>query len=177
MHRSVVWCSSSRCRNATAEWRKGRRHERLAVRVLTVVGTPRRGRRHVFCPATRARHGLWHRTVWRSYGQRGWHGPRAALGPAAEGPAGGRRVSGRLNAGGHAAQAAILAPRLGWQGRPDPPTRNRPQAIYLRIRRPQSRPLASVFLNGQPHDRFHREKEWIILPGTLSSRQEIVAQY
>ncbi len=59
----------------------------------------------------------------------------------------------------------------------DPPVRNSPGAIYLRIRHPQAKPLQSVLLNGQTHDKFDREKEWIILPGTLQGRQEIVARY
>jgi hypothetical protein len=59
----------------------------------------------------------------------------------------------------------------------DPPTRNRPGAVYLRIRHPQGRPMQSVVLNGKPHDKFDREKEWIILPGTLDGRQEITVKY
>jgi hypothetical protein len=59
----------------------------------------------------------------------------------------------------------------------DPPTRNRPGTIYLRLRHPQAKRLQSVLLNGATHDKFDRDKEWIILPGTLTGRQEIVAAY
>jgi hypothetical protein len=59
----------------------------------------------------------------------------------------------------------------------DPPVRNSPQAIYLRIRHPQAKPLQSVLLNGQAYDKLDRDKEWIVLPGTLQGRQEIVACY
>ncbi|MGE5293867.1 MAG: hypothetical protein ACM3VT_03480, partial [Solirubrobacterales bacterium] len=59
----------------------------------------------------------------------------------------------------------------------DPPTRDRPQTIYLRIRHPEGRSLQSVALNGQTYDKFDRQKEWVILPGTLKGRQEIVAKY
>jgi hypothetical protein len=59
----------------------------------------------------------------------------------------------------------------------DPPTRNQPQTIYLRLRHPQAKPLQSVLVNGQAHDKFERDKEWIILPGTLQGRQEVVARY
>ncbi len=59
----------------------------------------------------------------------------------------------------------------------DPPTRNKPQTVYLRIRHPQAKPLRSVLVNGQTYDKFDRDKEWIILPGTLQGRQEIVARY
>jgi hypothetical protein len=59
----------------------------------------------------------------------------------------------------------------------EPPARNRPQAVYLRIRHPQGKPLKTVLLNGGPYDKLDRDKEWIILPGTMEGRQEIVAQY
>jgi hypothetical protein len=59
----------------------------------------------------------------------------------------------------------------------DPPVRNRPEAIYLRIRHPQAKLLQSVLVNGQAYDKFDPQKEWIILPGTLPGRQEIVARY
>jgi hypothetical protein len=59
----------------------------------------------------------------------------------------------------------------------DPPVRNPPEAIYLRIRHPQAKPLQSVLVNGRPYDKFDREKEWIVLPGTLQGRQEISACY
>jgi hypothetical protein len=59
----------------------------------------------------------------------------------------------------------------------DPPTRNQPRTIYVRIRHPQAKPLRSVLLNGQPYDKLDRDKEWIVLPGTLQGRQEIVARY
>ena len=59
----------------------------------------------------------------------------------------------------------------------DPPARNQPKTIYLRIRHPQGKPLQGVRVNGKAYDKTDREKEWIILPGTLAGRQEIVAQY
>jgi hypothetical protein len=59
----------------------------------------------------------------------------------------------------------------------DPPARTQPRTIYLRLRHPQAKPLQSVLVNGQAYDKFDREKEWIILPGTLQGRQEIVARY
>jgi hypothetical protein len=59
----------------------------------------------------------------------------------------------------------------------DPPVRNLPKTIYVRIRHPQAKPLLSVLVNGQTWDTLDREKEWIILPDTIKGRQEIVAQY
>jgi hypothetical protein len=59
----------------------------------------------------------------------------------------------------------------------DPPVRNPPRAIYVRIRHPQAKPLKSVLLNGQACDQVDRDKEWIVLPGALKGRQEIVVQY
>jgi hypothetical protein len=58
-----------------------------------------------------------------------------------------------------------------------PPERNRPQTIYLRIRHPQARPIRNVTLNGARYDRFDAQKEWIVLPGTLQGRQNVVASY
>jgi hypothetical protein len=59
----------------------------------------------------------------------------------------------------------------------DPPVRNSPRAIYVRIRHPQAKPIKSVLLNGQACDKVDRDKEWIVLPGALKGRQEIVVQY
>jgi hypothetical protein len=59
----------------------------------------------------------------------------------------------------------------------DPPARNRPATVYLRIRHPQGLPLQSVVLNGKAYDRIDRGKEWIVLPGELTGRQEIVGRY
>ncbi|MEN6425200.1 MAG: hypothetical protein ABFE13_07545, partial [Phycisphaerales bacterium] len=59
----------------------------------------------------------------------------------------------------------------------DPPTRDEPGTIYLRIRHPQGKPLQSVLLNGKAYGEFDREKEWIALPGTVEGRQEIIARY
>ncbi len=58
-----------------------------------------------------------------------------------------------------------------------PPERNPPTAIYLRFRHPEEKPIRSVTLNGRPYERFDREKEWVILPGTLKGEQEVVARY
>jgi hypothetical protein len=59
----------------------------------------------------------------------------------------------------------------------DPPARNAPRTIYVRIRHPQSKPLKTVLLNGQPYSKFDRDKEWIILPGSLKGPQEIAGLY
>ena len=59
----------------------------------------------------------------------------------------------------------------------DPPTRNAPRTIYVRIRHPQSQPLKTVLLNGLPYNKLDQDKEWIILPGTIKGRQEIVGLY
>jgi hypothetical protein len=55
--------------------------------------------------------------------------------------------------------------------------RNQPRTIYVRIRHPQSQPLKTVLLNGLPYNKLDRDKEWIILPGSLSGRQEIAGLY
>jgi hypothetical protein len=58
-----------------------------------------------------------------------------------------------------------------------PPERNPPSTIYLRLRHPQSKPIQSLTLNGQKHDRFDVAKEWIVLPGTLTGVQEVLARF
>ncbi|ASV74942.1 hypothetical protein THTE_2340 [Thermogutta terrifontis] len=58
-----------------------------------------------------------------------------------------------------------------------PPERNPPQTIYLRIRHPDAKPLKRVTVNGQSHDKFDKDREWIILPGNLNGTQKIVAYY
>ncbi len=58
-----------------------------------------------------------------------------------------------------------------------PPERNRPKRIYLRLRHPEGKPMRSVTLNGAKFDQFDAGKEWVILPGTLQGKQEIVASY
>jgi len=59
----------------------------------------------------------------------------------------------------------------------DLPSRNQVRTIYVRIRHPQSKPLKTVLLNGQPYNGIDRDKEWIILPGTCKGHQEIVGLY
>jgi len=58
-----------------------------------------------------------------------------------------------------------------------PPQRNRPKKIYLRLRHPQAKPIKSVTLGGKKYDHFDSSKEWIVLPGTVSGVQEVVARY
>jgi hypothetical protein len=59
----------------------------------------------------------------------------------------------------------------------DPPRRNKPGTIFVRIRHPESKPIRNVLLNGRRHDEFDREKEWIILQGAVEDQQEILAEY
>lgn len=59
----------------------------------------------------------------------------------------------------------------------DPPQRNAPKTIYLRIRHPQAKPIRSVILNGKNYLRFDVDKEWIILPGNISGKQEFMVKY
>jgi hypothetical protein len=58
-----------------------------------------------------------------------------------------------------------------------PPERNRPAAIYVRLRHPQNKAIQSVTVNGKSYDKFDAAKEWIILPGDVQGVQEIVARY
>ena len=59
----------------------------------------------------------------------------------------------------------------------DPPRRNPPESIFLRLRHPDGGKIKSVTINSQPYNRFDADKEWIILPGKLNERQEIIARY
>jgi hypothetical protein len=58
-----------------------------------------------------------------------------------------------------------------------PPDRNPPKRIYLRLRHPDGKAIQSVTLNGSKYEQFDAGKEWVILPGTLQGKQEIVARY
>ncbi|UCD28424.1 MAG: hypothetical protein JSV03_15285 [Planctomycetota bacterium] len=59
----------------------------------------------------------------------------------------------------------------------NPPTRNQPKNIYLRIRHPRQKPIQNVVVNGKPYDKFDADKEWIILSGDVKGEQNIVARY
>jgi len=59
----------------------------------------------------------------------------------------------------------------------DPPTRNSPKNIFVRIRHPKERQIRSVTVNGQPYERFDAKKEWVVLPGTVKGKQQIEASY
>jgi hypothetical protein len=59
----------------------------------------------------------------------------------------------------------------------DPPTRNRPRTIYLRLRHPEGKPMRKVTVNGQSWEKFDINKEWLVLPGTVEGTQEVVATY
>jgi len=59
----------------------------------------------------------------------------------------------------------------------DPPRRNPPESIFLRLRHPHSSRIKSVIVNGQPYDHFDTDREWIVLPGNLNEPQKIIARY
>lgn len=59
----------------------------------------------------------------------------------------------------------------------NPPERNSPRNIFLRLRHPEEKKLKKVTINNTQYNRFNSDKEWIILPGNLMGEQEIVANY
>ena len=59
----------------------------------------------------------------------------------------------------------------------DPPRRNPPESIFLRLRHPDGRTINNVNVNGQPYDHFDADREWIVLEGNLDRQQKIVARY
>jgi hypothetical protein len=59
----------------------------------------------------------------------------------------------------------------------NPPERNSPNNIYVRLRHPESKPIRSVTVNGKTYGNFDSNKEWIILPGNIRGAQEMIAHY
>jgi hypothetical protein len=59
----------------------------------------------------------------------------------------------------------------------NPPRRNPPRKIYVRLRHPEEKPIKSVVVNGRAFDKIDVKKEWIVLPGDLRSRQTIFVTY
>jgi hypothetical protein len=58
-----------------------------------------------------------------------------------------------------------------------PPERNRPKNIYVRLRHPKAKPIQGVTLNGKPYDQYDKDREWVVLPGSVKGVQKIVARY
>jgi len=58
-----------------------------------------------------------------------------------------------------------------------PPQRNRPEKIYVRLRHPEAKRMQSATVNGATWTEFDAEKEWMVLPGSVTGRQEIVVRY
>lgn len=58
----------------------------------------------------------------------------------------------------------------------NPPRRNRPANLYLRLRHPQRAPLKRVTIDGHEWKEFNRKEEWIKLP-TESAELKITAYY
>lgn len=59
----------------------------------------------------------------------------------------------------------------------DPPARHAPGTIYFRVRHPEEKTIRNVTVNGKAHEAFDAAKEWIILPGRLEGRQNIIVSY
>ncbi len=57
------------------------------------------------------------------------------------------------------------------------PDRNRPDAILLRLRHPQAKPIQSVTVNGQNWTDFDKQKEWVRIQNPTQPSYRIVAQY
>ncbi len=59
----------------------------------------------------------------------------------------------------------------------DPPRRNPPENIYVRLRHPDRKPIKKVTVNGKETVHFNVDKEWVVLPGALDRAQEIGIYY
>jgi len=58
-----------------------------------------------------------------------------------------------------------------------PPTRNRPETIYVRFRHPEEARMKSAAVNGKEWKDFDPEKEWVVLPGDVEGEVRVVARY
>ena len=58
----------------------------------------------------------------------------------------------------------------------DPPTRNRPRAVYARFRHPDGKSMNRVTVDGKAWENFDPAKEWVILP-PLDNRTIVIAYY
>ncbi len=59
----------------------------------------------------------------------------------------------------------------------EPPKRNPPKTIYLRIRHPKKKPIQSIVCNDKPWTDIDKDNEWIVLPGRLDTPQKILVHY
>ncbi len=59
----------------------------------------------------------------------------------------------------------------------DPPDRNSPKNIYVRLRHPDSKLIRRVTVNGKPYNNFDANMEWIKLDGNIRGVQELTAHY
>ncbi len=59
----------------------------------------------------------------------------------------------------------------------DPPARQRPAVLLVRLRHPQRKPLQSVTVNGRPWSDFDAKKEWISLRAPAAMSYTISARY
>jgi hypothetical protein len=59
----------------------------------------------------------------------------------------------------------------------DPPMRNAPKKIYVRLRHPESKMMQAVTVNGKAYNNFDASKEWIVLPGSVQGVQQLIVQY
>jgi hypothetical protein len=59
----------------------------------------------------------------------------------------------------------------------NPPDRNAPKNIFVRLRHPESKQIRSVTVNGKQYSNFDSKMEWIKLDGTIRGVQELTAHY
>jgi hypothetical protein len=59
----------------------------------------------------------------------------------------------------------------------DPPARNRPAALLLRLRHPEEKALRSVTVNGESWSDFDPREEWVRIASPTASRYVVSARY
>ena len=73
------------------------------------------------------------------------------------------RITSHVNEG-------VIAARI------EPPTHSAPQAIVLRLRHPDGKPMRAVTVNGRPHAAFDAKRETVTLPASTKP-VEVRAEY
>jgi hypothetical protein len=59
----------------------------------------------------------------------------------------------------------------------DPPHRNAPKWLSVRLRHPDGLPIKSITLNGSPYTEFNPADDTVTIPGSYAARIELIAQY
>ncbi len=59
----------------------------------------------------------------------------------------------------------------------EPPTRNAPRELVIRLRHPDGKRIQSVTLNGSPHAKFDPDESTVAVPGPFPQQLELMVRY